>query len=62
MAVSVPPWARTMPAARLLAPSPSVAFFEQNHPFDATFGELDGRPRADRSAAHHYDVSWSWSY
>ena len=56
MAASVPPWARTMPAARLLAPSPSVARLEQHDIRHAAFGEQHGRPGADRSAAHHHDV------
>ena len=55
IAVSVPPWARTMPAARLLAPSPSVAPRAARH-FDAALGEQHGRPRTDRSTTHHHDV------
>ena len=29
---------------------------EQDHVFYAAFGEQDGRPRTDRSTAHHHDI------
>ena len=50
-AVSVPPWARTMPAARLLAPLPERPRLEQHDPVQPGAAQEPRAPGADRATA-----------
>ena len=54
--MGVPPWLRTMPAARLLAPCPRRGLLQEHHAFQAAAPQEHGTPCADRPSADDHRV------